>query len=73
MKRLIKKFLSLILAATAIGVTIVGMILGYEMALAVLKLGYASGQGAKLVLAGLPSLCALASLPFWLTLRQFTA
>jgi TRAP-type C4-dicarboxylate transport system permease small subunit len=70
MKDLIKRFLSLILTATSIGVTLVLAVLGYEVALMIMGTGHTSGQISMVVLAALPSLFALLSLPFWLTLQR---
>ena len=70
MKALILQFLSLSLTATSVGVTLVLLFVGYEVALMVMGGGYTSGQTSMLVLATFPSLFALLSLPFWLTLRR---
>lgn len=70
MSGLIVRFLSLILTATSVGVTVVLLFVGYEVALMVLRAGYTSGQTSMLVLAGFPSLFALLSVPFWLTLQR---
>ena len=70
MSGLIQRFLSLILTATSVGVTVVLLFVGYEVALMVLGGGYTSGQTSMLVLAAFPSLFAALSLPFWLTLRR---
>lgn len=70
MSALIKRFLSLILTATSIGVTVVLLFVGYEVALMVLADGQTSGQVSMLVLAAFPSLFALLSVPFWLTLQR---
>ena len=70
MTGLIKRFLSLILTATSVGVTVVLLFVGYEVALMVLESGETSGQISMLVMAGFPSLFALLSVPFWLTLRR---
>ncbi len=70
MKALIKRFLALSLMATSVGVTLVLLIMGYEVALMVMGRGYTSGQTSMLVLAAFPSLFALLSVPFWLTLRR---
>ena len=70
MSALIKRFLSMILTVTSVGVTLVLMFLGYETALMVLAGGQTSGQVSMLVLAAFPSLFALLSVPFWLTLQR---
>ena len=67
---LIFRFVSSTLLATSIGVTVILMIIGYQLALWILENGYSQGQVSMVVLAGMPSLCALLSLPFWLTLRR---
>jgi hypothetical protein len=68
MKEFINKLLSSFLLATSIGVTLVLLFVGYELALIILGAGVTGGQVSMLVLAGFPSLCALLSTPFWLTL-----
>ena len=70
MSGLIKRFLSLILTATSVGVTLVLVFVGYEVALMVLDGGQTSGQMSMLILAAFPSLFALLSVPFWLTLQR---
>ena len=70
MSNLIRRFFIVILTATAFGVTVVLLIVGYQVALAVMAGGYTSGQTSMVVLAAFPSLFALLSLPFWLTLRR---
>ena len=70
MSGLIIRFLSLILTATSVGVTLVLLFVGYEVGLMVMGAGYTSGQTSMLVLAAFPSLFAVLSLPFWLTLRR---
>ena len=70
MSNLIRRFLVLILVATSIGVTLVLLIVGYQVALAVMEGGHTAGQTSMVVLAAFPSLFALLSLPFWLTLRR---
>ena len=67
---LIFRFLMTTLFATSIGVTVVLIIIGYQVALWILESGQTQGQMSMVTLAGLPSLCALLSLPFWLTLRR---
>ncbi len=69
---LIVRFFSLILFATSVGVTLVLMFLGYEVALMIMENGYTSGQVSMLVLGAAPSVFALMSAPFWLTLRRLT-
>ena len=70
---LIARFFSLILLATSVGVTLVLIVLGYEVALMVMRAGYTSGQVSMVILAAFPSLFALLSAPFWLTLRRLGA
>ena len=70
MRAFIKRFLALSLAATSVGVTLVLLFLGYEVALMVIASGHTSSQTSKLVLAAFPSLFALLSVPFWLTLQR---
>ena len=67
---LVVRFLWLILLLTSVGVTLVLMIVGYEVALVIMRGGHTSGQISMVLLAALPSLCALLSLPFWLTLQR---
>jgi hypothetical protein len=67
---LIVRFLSLILTATSVGVTLVLMFVGYEVAIMIMGGGYTKGQVSMLLLAAMPSLFALMSAPFWLTLRR---
>ena len=67
---LIFRFLSSTLLVIAAGFTVILMIVGYELALWILESGYVQGQTAKVVVAVTPSLCALLSLPFWLTLQR---
>ncbi len=70
MSGLIERFFSLILLATSVGVTLVLVIVGYEVALMIMAGGYTSGQMSMVVLGVLPSLFALLSAPFWLTLHR---
>ena len=70
MSALIKRFLSMILTVTSVGVTLILMFLGYEAALMMLSGGQTSGQVSMLVLAAFPSLFALLSAPFWLALQR---
>ena len=70
MANLIRRLFILILVATSVGVTLVLMIIGYQVALSVMAGGQIAGQISMVVLAGFPSLFALLSLPFWLTLRR---
>jgi len=72
MRALINRFLSLILLATSVGVMLVLILLGYEIALMLIKAGTFTGQVALVALAAFPSLFALGSLPFWLVLRRLT-
>ena len=67
---LIYRLVSSTLLITSIGVTLVLVIVGYELALWILDNGYTTGMTSMVVLAATPSLCALLSLPFWLTLRR---
>ncbi len=67
---LIVRFFSLILLATSVAVTLVLLFVGYEVALMILKAGYTSGQMSMIVVAATPSLFALLSAPFWLTLQR---
>jgi hypothetical protein len=67
---LIVRFLSLILLATSVAVTLVLLFLGYEVALTIMERGYTSGMVSMVVLAATPSLFALLSAPFWLTLQR---
>ena len=69
---LIHRFLSSTLLATAVGVTVLLLIIGYELALWILENGYTQGQTSMVVLAGMPSLCAALSWPFWMTFRRMT-
>ena len=67
---LIFRLLSSTLLLTSILVTVVLVVVGYQLALWILESGDTQGQTSMVVLAGMPSLCALLSLPFWLTLRR---
>jgi hypothetical protein len=69
----VMRFMSLSLLATSVGVTLILIILGYELALWILENGHVQGLQAQITLAGMPSLCALVSLPFWLTLRRLNS
>ena len=64
---LIHRLLASMLLATAVGVTGLLLIIGYEMALWILENGHTQGQTSMAVLAGMPSLCAALSWPFWMT------
>lgn len=70
MSDLINRFLSLILMVTSMAMTVALIFVGYEVALVVMESGFTSGQISTVVLAAFPSLFALLSLPFWLTLRR---
>ena len=70
MAELIKKLLSSFLLATSVGVTLVLLFVGYEVALMIMGGGYGSGQVSMVLLGTLPSLFALLSAPFWLTLQR---
>lgn len=70
MSGLIVRFFSLILLATSVGVTLVLVVVGYEVALIVMSGGHTSGQVSMVMLGVLPSLFALLSAPFWLTLQR---
>lgn len=70
MSDLITRLLSLILKVTSVGMTVVLIVVGYKVALRIMDSGYTSGQISTLTVAALPSLFALLSLPFWLTLRR---
>ena len=70
MAELIKKLLSSFLLATSVGVTLVLLFVGYEVALMIMGGGYGSGQVSMVLLGVLPSLFALLSAPFWLTLQR---
>ena len=50
--------------------TLVLLFVGYEVALMIIAGGYTSGQVSMVVLATTPSLFALLSAPFWLTLQR---
>ena len=67
---LIVRFFSLILFATSIAVTLMLLFVGYEVALMVIAGGYTNGQVSMVVLAATPSVFALLSAPFWLTLQR---
>lgn len=68
----VTRFLSLILLATSVGITLVMIFIGYEIALMLMTAGAVTGQVALVALAAFPSLFALGSLPFWLVLRRLT-
>lgn len=70
---LIKRFFSLILLATSVFVTLVLVFVGYEVAIMVLEVGYTQGQISMVLLAVTPSVFALLSAPFWLTLQRLRA
>jgi hypothetical protein len=67
---LIYRLLTSALFATSIGVTLVLVIIGYQLAIWVLENGHVTGHVSMAVLAAGPSLAALLSLPFWLTLQR---
>ncbi len=67
---LIVRFFSLILLATSAAVTLVLLFLGYEVAIMIMAGGHTSGPTSMVVLAATPSLFALLSAPFWLTLQR---
>jgi hypothetical protein len=69
---LIVRFMTLILGATSVFVTLVLLFVGYEVAIMIMAAGYTQGHMSKVVLAAGPSVFALLSLPFWLTLRRLT-
>lgn len=72
MPEFVTRFLSLILLATSVGVMLVLIFLGYEVAIMLMEAGAISGQVSLVALAAFPSLFALGSLPFWLVLRRMT-
>jgi len=67
---LVQRFLSLILLATSVFVTLVLAFVGYEVALLIMEGGYTQGQISMVLLATTPSVFALMSAPFWLTLQR---
>ena len=67
---LIFRLLSSTLLLTSVLVTILLVIIGYQVAIWILESGMTDGQTSMVVLAVTPSLCALLSLPFWLTLQR---
>ena len=67
---LIFRMLSSTLRITSVLVTLVLVVIGYQLGLWILESGATHGQLSMVVLAGMPSACALLSLPFWLTLRR---
>lgn len=67
---LIFRLLTSTLLATSIGVTAVLVIIGYQLGIWMLESGLTTGHYAMAVLAATPSVCALLSLPFWLTLQR---
>ena len=67
---LIFRLLSSTLLLTSVLVTILLIIIGYQVAIWILESGTTDGYAAMVVLAATPSLCALLSLPFWLTLQR---
>ena len=67
---LIQRFLSLILAATSGFVTLILVFVGYEVAIMIMAAGYTQGQISMVLLAVTPSVFALLSAPFWLTLQR---
>ena len=66
------RYASSTLMLTSIVVTLVLVVIGYQLGLWILESGATHGQLSMVVLAGTPSACALLSLPFWLTLRRMT-
>lgn len=69
---LILRFVSSFLLLTSVGVTVVLAIAGYQLAIWMLEGGLTTGHMSIVVMAATPSVCALLSLPFWLTLRRMT-
>ncbi|MBC7477504.1 MAG: hypothetical protein H7317_05330 [Pseudorhodobacter sp.] len=67
---LIFRLLTSTLLVTSVLVTLVLVVIGYQLALWILESGQTQGHTSMVVLAAMPSLCALLSLPFWLTLRR---
>jgi hypothetical protein len=67
---LIQRFLSLILLATSGFVTLILVFVGYEVAIMIMAAGYTQGQISMVLLAVTPSVFALLSAPFWLTLQR---
>jgi hypothetical protein len=67
---LIYRLLSSTLLVTSIGVTLVLSIIGYRLAIWILQHGHVTGHVSMAVLAAGPSILALLSLPFWLTLQR---
>ncbi|MBC7736874.1 MAG: hypothetical protein H7245_06555 [Candidatus Saccharibacteria bacterium] len=67
---LIFRLLSSTLLLTSVLVTILLVIIGYQVAIWILESGMTVGQASMVVLAVTPSVCALLSLPFWLTLQR---
>ncbi len=70
LRKFIFRSLSVSLLLTSAVVTLVLLIIGYQVAIWIMEQGYTTGQLSMVVLAGTPSLFALGSLPFWLTLRR---
>ncbi len=68
----VTRFLSLILLATSVGIMLVLIFIGYEVAIMLMEAGAMTGQVALVALAAFPSLFALGSVPFWLLLRRMT-
>ena len=64
------RLLTSTLLVTSIGVTVVLAIIGYQLSIWVLEYGHVTGHVSMAVLAAGPSLAALLSLPFWLTLQR---
>jgi hypothetical protein len=69
---LIYRLLTSTLFATSIGVTLVLVVIGYQLAIWILEQGKVTGNVSMAVLAAGPSLAALLSLPFWLTLQRMS-
>ena len=67
---LIQRFLSRILRATSGFVTLILVFVGYEVAIMIMAAGYTQGQISMVLLAVTPSVFALLSAPFWLTLQR---
>lgn len=70
MSEFVTRFLSMILLATSLGVTLVLVLLGYQVAIMLMEQGLFSGVMSRIAIAAFPSLFALGALPFWLVLRR---
>ncbi|MEO8244911.1 MAG: hypothetical protein ABI832_21715 [bacterium] len=70
LRNIVFRSMSLVLLVTSIGVTALLLIIGYQAAIWIMDTGRTTGQISMVVLAGMPSLFALGSLPFWLTLQR---